>query len=233
MKINEIIQREMPSRQDELAHIFAQFPRDAEVTVKRVKKGTFFVEEGRPCCVVYLILDGKAAPQYYSGHNAFVAKDLKRLSIIGDIAVLGNRETYSTSVVALTDCRLLEIRSSDYWRWMLCDSAFLKKQTETAIGILLGELTGKRALEGETAEIRLLNYFVFYCQKERPERDKVITVKKTRDQIAEEVGGISVRTINRKLAIFARDGLITMVRGKVQISMLQLQRMEKRLWNCD
>lgn len=230
MKIDAVIQKEDFRVQPELKEIFQKFPKDAEVEIKRISKGEYLVKEGEPSYYVYFILSGEVTPQYFWGNNAFVAKRLKKNSIIGDIAVLGNLERYSTSVMTLTECRVLAIRGADYWKWALQDEKFLKGQVESVIEILLGELTNKRYMESETLDNRLLNYFVWYCRKEGMEYDQEITVKKTRDQMADEIGGISVRTINRKLLRFAEQGFITVDHGKIKITYKQVQQMQHWIW---
>ena len=115
MKICDVIRQELPSVQSELKKIFKQFPNDSEVVVKQVSTGEYVVKEGEPCLYVYLVLEGKVAVQYYSGHNAFVARRFGRMAVIGDVAVMGSLKNYSTNVRAVTRCRLLEIRNCDYW----------------------------------------------------------------------------------------------------------------------
>ena len=227
MKINDVICQELPSVQAELRRMLRKFPQNAEVFIKEVPAGSYFIREGDPCRCVYLVLEGNVTPQYDLGHNAFVAKHFKRLSIMGDIAALGNLEHYTTSIRTVTKCRLMGIRVSDYWEWLLADPECLKSQTEIAINTLIHELTEKRAMEGESSEIRLINYFVLYCRRRKSEKNKTIIVRVTREKIAEEIGGVSSRTINRKIAMFEEKGLITLVHGKIQISSEQLQKMEK------
>ncbi len=227
MKIQDVICRELPSIQSDLSLIFRKFPKESEVLIKEVQVGKYVVREGNPCLNVYLVLEGKVEVQYYSGHNAFVARRFGRLAIMGDVAVMGNLKNYSTNVQAVTNCRLLEIRSDDYWHMLQNDEDFLKCQMEQVVGILLGELKNKRALEEETRDIRLLNYFVYYCRKVKTKTSKHILVKETRAKIAEEVGGISIRTVNRKIACFIEQGLLSVVHGKIQISMEQLKKMEE------
>ena len=171
MKIQDVICRELPSIQSDLSLIFRKFPKESEVLIKEVQVGKYVVREGNPCLNVYLVLEGKVEVQYYSGHNAFVARRFGRLAIMGDVAVMGNLKNYSTNVQAVTNCRLLEIRSDDYWHMLQNDEDFLKRQMEQVVGILLGELKNKRALEEETRDIRLLNYFVYYCRKVQFTRD--------------------------------------------------------------
>ena len=103
----------------------------------------------------------------------------------------------------------------------------MKAQLKQAIDILVGELKDKRALEEEPVEIRLLNYFVYYCRKEKTTISKYFVVKKTRPEIAEEVGGVSVRTVNRKLVHFIEQKLVSVNHGKIHISLEQLRRMEE------
>lgn len=227
MNIDNVIHQELPSKQAELAQFFKKFPRNAEVFIKNVPAGNYCILEGEPCLYVYVVLAGKVAARHYSGYNAFVANHFGRLSVLGDIAALGGLETYSTSIKTLTNCRLLEVRISDYWDWLLSDRKILKNQTQIAIGILLRELTEKRTIEEKSSEIRLLSYFVSYCTKEAFYNRKIIEIKETRERIADEVGGISIRTVNRKISRFAAQGLINVVHGKIQISFEQLQKMQR------
>lgn len=227
MKINDVINRERQSAQSELTKVLRKFPREAEVFIKEVEAGVCFIKAEEPCKHVYIVLSGKAAPQYYLGHNAFVAKHFKRLAVMGDVAALGNLKNYSVNVCALTRCRLLEVRVEDYWRWLLADEEILREQVEIAMRTLLGEITEKRILEEKTTEIRLLNYFALYCQRESFVKQKSIVVKKTREQIAEEVGGVSARTINRKIVKFEKEGIITIIHGKIHISSKQLNKIRE------
>lgn len=229
MKIQDVIRQELPSSRNELKVFFKNFPEDAEVFIKKISPGEYVIQEGAPCYNIYCILKGKATAQYYLGNNSFVAKNFGRLNVMGDIAALGNLKFYSTSIQAITTCKVLEIRASDYWNWLFADHGFLKNQLETAFGILLEEVHKKRVLEENSSEMRLLSYFSVYCRKagfnENGLQDAII-VKKTREQIAEEVGGISVRTVNRKLLSLTEKGLVTIVHGKIQISLVQLQKIE-------
>lgn len=229
MKINDVICQASLSVQDELSRMLRKFPQDAEVFIKEVPANRYLIREGDPCRCVYLVLEGKVAPQYEVGHNAFVARNFNRLSVMGDVAALGNQEYHAASVRTVTKCRVMGIRLSDYWEWLLADPESLKRQTENAINTLLNELRERRALEGESSESRLIHYFVRYCRKGNVEKSKTIVVQATREQIAEEIGGISSRTINRRIVKLAERGLISLVRGKIQISLEQLQKMEKTI----
>lgn len=226
MKISEVIHKENLSVQEEMNRIFKYFPKDAEVYVREVPMGTYITTADKPCHNVYYILDGEMLPKYIYGNNAFVASRLRRHAVIGDIAVLGDLDYYTTSVMTVTKCRVLIIRGADYWKWILQDSDILKKQIEHVIEVLLGELVNKRYVEGESPEMRLLSYFVWYC-RENMKEEKTVLVMKTRDEIAEEIGGISVRTINRKLAQFVELGLISVSHGKIRITRGQFEQIEQ------
>lgn len=229
MKINDVISQELPSVQTELRRLLKSFPQNAEVFIKEVPADVCFIKAGEPCRCVFLVLEGKVTPQYESGHNAFVAQKFSKLSIQGDIAALGNLKYYTANVRTVTRCRLLRIGINDYWRWLLADPECLKSQAESAINTLVNELTEKRSIEGEPSEVRLMKYFVVYSRREKCKKDKMTMIRATREQIAEEIGGISSRTINRKIAMLAEKGLITLVHGKIQISLEQLQKMEKMI----
>ncbi|MCI8517389.1 MAG: Crp/Fnr family transcriptional regulator [Hungatella sp.] len=230
MKIQDVIRQEPASLRGQLEAFFARFPEEAEVFIKEVPPGDYLIREGDPCFYVYCVLDGRVTAQHYLGHNAFVVKNFGRLTIMGDIAALGNLKYYSTSIRAITACRMLGIRFSDYWDWLFRAPDFLRNQVETALEILLEEQKKKRALEETPAEMRLLTYFAFYCRKanfHKKDPGGMITVKETREKIAAEVGGISVRTVNRKLTAFVDQGLIAISHGKIRISFEQLQKMEQ------
>lgn len=229
MKISDVIHQEPPSGQAELAEFFKKFPKEAEVFVKKMPAGVFFIKEGEPNTNVYIVLEGTVGPWFRAGYNAFTSGQCGRLTVIGDIAALGRFGYYTTSSYTLTTCRLLEVRVNDYWNWILQDSEALKTQVGNALRTLVNDLKNKRDLEEESAEVRLLSYFVFYCRKEhfgRKGKSGTITVKETRERIAEEVGGISVRTVNRKISQFVEEGLVTVVHGKIQISLEQLRKMK-------
>lgn len=230
MKIRDVIQQEPLSSRTELANFFERFPENAEVYIKKIPPGSYLVREGEPCLYIYCILKGKVTAQYHLGNNAFVAKNFGRLRVIGDIAAMGNLKYYSTSIQALTACNALEVRIRDYWNWLLADQTVLRNQLEDAFGLLLDELRKKRELEEGSSEMRLLSYFAVYCRKANLNKDHpqdVIIVKKTREKIVAEMGGISIRTVNRKIALLAEKKLITITHGKIQISSRQLQKIEE------
>ncbi len=207
--------------------LFSKFPQKATFIVRKLSAGEFLFKENQPSFNVCIMLKGKASPYYdNTGQNYFIKSVFTCGDIVGDTAVLANIPSYSASVIALSDVTIIEINKSDYISWIYSDDKLLKARTESVIKVLLAELSQKRTLECASNDVRILYYFLSCFKLSENNQSRKIIINKTREKIAEEIGGISVKTINRKLAIFSQQDIITLVKGKIHISLQQRDRME-------
>lgn len=77
----------------------------------------------------------------------------------------------------------------------------------------------------------LLEYIAQQARSCGIQKSEKIIINKTRRQVSEEVG-MTVKTINRILTRFGKDGLISTERGKVTLDTGQYHRAQQELKVC-
>ncbi len=208
--------------------LFCKFPENIKYKIKTINANDFLFKEDANANKVCVILSGKVSPFYETtGQNYFVKTVFSKGDIVGDTAVLADLQVYSASIIALTNCKILQLSAVDYINWIYNDDLLLKERTKSIITTLLHELRKKRTLEGMDNEIRILHFLLSYSKTTEHFLSKKIVIKKTRQQIADEIGGISVKTINRKLLSFSKSGIISLVKGKIHLSHSQIIQIEQ------
>lgn len=230
MTIQEAISKEPIDLQPRLEKMFAKFPKLANVNVSVYSTGQIILSEGSKCDTVFILLSGSTCAYWLEpGISQYNAKRMEELTVIGDLAVLADSPVYTTSIKCTKRCRLLSFSRQTFERWMECDLDMYRYLVIKNIRMLMNQAKISRKTSMEHNEIRVLGYLYNQYVTGRLGTSTVLKIKDRRDEIVENVGAISLRTLNRYLSHFKDLGLISTEKGKITINQYQFSLIGERL----
>lgn len=229
MKINDMLPRIPMELREDFQKLFRYFPVNAHVIYRVVGAGTTIIEEGAPCAAVYVLLTGALASFWdQPGHCQYLAVQADPLRIVGDLAVLCEYELYTTSMKALERSSFLVIKRSDFETWINQDQELHNRLALINLRMLADQASERRKAATENSKLRIMKYINWYYEMNVSETDPVI-LKRKREQIAEDIGGISLRSLNRYISAMENEGLFSIVKGKINISQIQNKKIVEKI----
>lgn len=234
MRIEEIIEQYQPRVPKDMGELFKNFPREEDVILRHLKPGIAMLTEGVIVKNVYILLCGTLKLSWeMPGRDKYVFLQNEALLMLGDIAVMAQLSKYSTTVIAETNCEVICLSVGQFWRWMDHDPMLFRHLVAENLQKLLFQSNIRRNSEERSSYTRMLIYFRWYYLTYRDLNTKNVVIRRTRDQIAEDISLISVRTINRILENIVTDGMINIKKGKINISETQFQMIIDKLKYVD
>lgn len=147
-------------------------------------------------------------------------------SMLSDLELLAGIPHYAASVMAGTDCTVLRCGASLVAGFLDTDLPFLR-----SIAALCNRKTydssyyrGKSAFRSSLDRAAI--YLLRYCDGHFPVPGKNTVVSKTRQAISSELI-MSVKTVDRCLLQLQEQGCLSIVHGKVHISVEQYKKLER------
>jgi len=233
MKINEVIEKYQNVVKKDIRELFRHFPTDANVIVRTLEKGRVLLSEGSPTACVYVMLTGKLRLAWeLPGRDKYVFRQDGPLNLIGDLAIMAQLTHYTTTVIAETECIVLSMTCAVFWEWMDQDRELFRNQVGANLRMILQQNDYRRSAAEHSSYFRILRYFRWYYQAYKDVDTERAIVKKTRDQIADEISLVSVRTVNRILTKMVESGVIEIKKGKVHISKKHYAAIQRELENA-
>lgn len=228
MKIQEAIARQKEPLCSQLRDMFQHFPENGSVILRTVQAGVTIMKEGEPSVTVFLLLEGQSTAFWMDpGHSQYLASHEVPLTFLGDLAALAGFAYHTTSMKTVSKCRFLTMHRDVFMQWMDRDPDIYRSLVQKNLQMLSVQARGSRSAAMQNNDIRILEYLSWRYQMDRTDKNPVVLIRKTREEIAEDIGGVSLRTLNRHLAHIAGEDLITLVKGKVQITQKQYVRIVK------
>lgn len=201
-----------------LKQLFANFPEDAALSVIYVEAGGVFIRQDDTCNTVYVLAEGRARSQIYTHGATRAFADFEAVTLFGEYETVAGLPHYRADVTAQVDCVCLKLSAADYTRWMLQDSKVFYARMRGVLQTLLWQGEAERSSQQLPGRERIVLFLLDYCQ--RHNHGGEVVVRKTRTAVVEETG-FSLRTVNRAVQQLAREGLLTLVRGKIVITPAQ------------
>ena len=195
--------------QDYLRKYFVNSPswiRDSLQVVK-LPKGTTFIEEGRKADKVYIFIRGKVtAVDYRVCEMAYGFYEFYPVDAFGALEVLGELETYKTTLVTSEPSVFLKLSKAKYEKWIRNDINALLMQTKR-MGEYLVEQARKERLNvllkaSDRIALVLIKMYEIYVEEGQ---SRIYISRKN----FTEMTGLSERTITRILKEFEGKGKIT------------------------
>lgn len=186
-----------------------------------MEKGVAFIEEGEKADKVYILLKGSiVAVDYRVREMVYGFFSFHPIQAMGALEVLGEMETYMTTLITSEKCAFLKIGSKQFEKWIRSDMNAFQMQTKE-IGRYLTEQARKERLNvllkaTERMALVLIRMYELYA-----ENDKVKLYLSRKDLM--ETTGLSERTITRTLKEFESKGNISRSGWDIVVSRKQYE----------
>lgn len=212
--------KELKNISDELQALIRDMPEHIQerCQVKRIGPGVEIFRKHEKMRYVYILCEGECdVLTAFKGGQMYVfgkAGNKAGVHLIGEQEVLAEIDESQATVRTATECRFLQLTKVDFWAWI--------QQDPHAAIILLKQLA--KRLNEATREAGTQLYYpnIYQLKKYLVERfeeteESEVRIKAKRQQIADELG-ISLRSVERGVKELKEQGMVHIVRGKMEIS---------------
>lgn len=186
-------------------------------------------QKDSPLETIGILLKGtfRVVNEFENG-NVFMIEMNDAVSFVGEVALLANASTTSVTIESVTDCLVAYLSAADFDAWLRQDARLLRALSEHVAAKLYCSSYNRGERLFYSAKYVLLKYITQQAEACGIRGAERAVIGKTRRQISEEVG-MTVKTINRILTKFGKDGLISTERGKVVLDARQYHRARQEL----
>lgn len=186
-------------------------------------------QKDSPLETIGILLKGsfRVVNEFENG-NVFMIEMNDAVSFVGEVALLAGASTTSVTIETVTDCLVAYLPAAGFDAWLRQDSRLLRSLSEHVAAKLYCSSYNRGERLFYSAKYVLLKYIIQQAESGGVRGAGRMVIGKTRQQISEEVG-MTVKTINRILAKFCKDGLISTERGKVALDAGQYHRARQEL----
>ncbi|MGL5693531.1 MAG: Crp/Fnr family transcriptional regulator [Peptostreptococcaceae bacterium] len=194
--------------------------------MKEIQKGRIVVLKGNEIESVYISCQGKMQVKN-EFENGFVYSfaNVNPIAYIGVMEIMANKQTYSSTLQATTDCIILDIPKDDFLDWIKSD----QELTLEILRFVSNSMYEQSLKNGEVLAYPAICILISYLINVFESDDKeTIFLEKTREEISSLLG-FSVRTLNRNLKILKEDNLISVTRKGILITEEQFNQLCKEL----
>ena len=215
----------------DLRSFAAQIPEnlDGLFHLKSYPAHTLIHQKDSPLERIGILLQGtfRVVNEFENG-NVFLIEMNEAVSFIGEVTLLAGAATTSVTIETVTDC-LAAFLPAETLDALLRQAIELLRAVSRHVAAKLycsSYNRGERLFH--SAKYVLLKYLVRQAEEQGVRTAGQAVVDKTRRRISEEVG-LTEKTINRTLTQFARDGILSIRRGKAAFSAEQYHRAQREL----
>ncbi len=225
MKMKDVAERQNEPLRSRIEKLFRHFPPDAEVMLRHYRRGARMIREGDPHALVFVLLSGYLTISWdQPGQGQYRLANSTPLTFIGDMAALAGFQEYTTSVYAKKSSTLIAIPTSVFLDWLYHDLPVYRALVQSNLKKLLTQNRTNRSASGRPSYHRILDFLNWYYIDQEEYQDPPVKIQMTRESMVDEIGGISLRSLNRYLAQINKEGLISLNKGKVQITQEQHEK---------
>lgn len=222
---------DLQQESSELRELMRGIPQEilARCQIKRVGPGVEILRKHEQMKAVYILCQGECdVLTAFKGGQMYVfgkAGLKKGVQLIGEQEVLAEIDESQATVRTVTDCRFVLLTQADFWAWIQQDS-------HAAI-ILLKHLAKRLNAATREAGIQLYYPNIYQLKKYLIKRyetagAKHLRIKAKRQQIADELG-ISLRSVERGVRELKDQGLIRIVKGKIEMDQSEYEKIRNAL----
>lgn len=186
-------------------------------------------QKDSPLETIGILLKGsfRVVNEFENG-NVFMIEMNDAVSFVGEVALPAGASTTSVTIETVTDCLVAYLPAAGFDAWLRQDSRLLRSLSEHVAAKLYCSSYNRGERLFYSAKYVLLKYIIQQAESGGVRGAGRMVIGKTRQQISEEVG-MTVKTINRILTKFCKDGLISTERGKVALDAGQYHRARQEL----
>lgn len=164
----------------------------------------------------------------FENGNVFMIEMNDAVSFVGEVALLAGASATSVTIESVTDCLVAYLPAAVFDQWLRQDIQLLRALSEHVAAKLYCSSYNRGERLFYSAKYVLLKYITQQAESGGIRKSGRVVINKTRQQISEEVG-MTVKTINRILTRFGKDGLISTERGKVALDAARYHRAQQEL----
>ena len=185
----------------------------AKISHRTFRPGEFVVRKGERADHVYILTKGttRVSNEFASGQRYTFAHQTVP-DLIGDLEVLAGQEYFSATNEAVADT---------FKKWMRRDNHFACAIAQLLASKMYPTSNENGQIKFQPSIQRLQEYLVKRLDLAPSEQFVIHT---SRQQIADDIG-TSVKTVNRGVSKLRDAGLITLLHGKIAISVAQQEKL--------
>lgn len=163
----------------------------------------------------------------FENGNIFMIEKNEPIDFIGEVTILAGMPKTSVTIETISESVILYLSRADFEAWIAQDIHFLRLVSAKVALKLYRSSYNRGAKLFYPPQFLLLDYLLTYVQ-EHSFLEDVITIKKTRNELYEEIG-ISVKTLNRTIARLKEEGLFSLYKGKITMNHQQVEAVKQRI----
>lgn len=164
----------------------------------------------------------------FENGNVFMIEKNDAVDFIGEVTILAEMEETSVTIETITECVVFMISRKDFEEWIRRDIEFLRLVSKKVAFKLYRSSYNQGAKLFYPPGFLLMEYLLKYGKEKDIHKYGMVTVKKTRQDIYEELG-MTVKTINRTVQKLKDEGLISIQKGKITMTVEQYERGRQEL----
>lgn len=226
MTLDELMERYPKSKP-----YFQSMPEElkSRYTIRTFPPGTIIHQKDYPLNYFGIVCHGdhRVINEFENG-NVYMIEKNEAIDFVGEVTILAEKERTSVTIETLTECVVFMISRADFEMWISRDIHFLRLVSHKIAYKLYRSSYNRGARLFYPPNFLLLDYLLKYASANEIEQHKGITLRKTREQMREELG-MTVKTINRTIAKLKESGLIDIYKGKVTMTLEQYQRAKEEI----
>lgn len=215
----------------ELRELTVQIPPelDGQFLLRTYPAHTLIHQKDSPLERIGILLRGsfRVVNEFENG-NVFMIELNEPVSFIGEVTLLAGAAATSVTIETVTECLVASLPVETFDQWLRQDIRLLRAVSQHVAAKLYCSSYNRGERLFCSAKYVLLKYLTQQAAAQGVRTAGQAVIQKTRQQISEEVG-LTVKTINRTLTQFARDGLLSIHRGKAAFSAEQYRRAQREL----
>ena len=209
----------------------AQIPDDLDgcFQLKTYPAHTLIHQKDSPLDRIGILLQGvfRVVNEFENGNMLMIEMN-EAVSFIGEVTLLAEAATTSVTIETVTDCLVASLPVETFDAWLRQDIGLLRAVSRHVAAKLYCSSYNRGERLFHSAKYVLLKYLVRQAEEQGIRTAGQAVLHKTRRQISEEVG-LTEKTINRTLTQFAKDGILSIQRGKAAFSAEQYRRAQREL----
>lgn len=195
--------------------------------LKTYPKNHVLISANDACAHVYILLKGRLqAIEERTDGERYRFTELQALDIIGDYELFTRLPGRMITLTTLEPSLCLVIPAAAYLNWIRTDAGALFIRIQMLIREMSAQTRSDRQNLFLDNRTRLLNLLYNECGKQPGVFP--CKIRLTHPELASRLG-CSVRTVNRLISQLGAEGLVTLVRGKMQVSREQCARIAGEL----
>jgi len=226
MTFDEVLEK-VPKLKDYLKNMPKELKN--KFVVKVHPPGTIIHDQNTELNVFGIVASGEhRVINLFDNGNIFMIEKNEPIDFIGEVTILAGMPKTSVTIETITESIIMYIPRKDFEEWIKKDIHFLTLVSQKVALKLYRSSSNRGAKLFYPPHFLLLDYLLQFAQKEKIQKDRTIIIKKTREELYEEIG-VSVKTINRTIPKLKEDGVISIVKGKISMSYEQYKLAKKMI----